>query len=432
MNLWNFYKQYTHPLSFALADASRTGVLMDEKARDELIKKTKARIIIIQKELNELVGREINPNSSQQVQSLLYDELKFPSIYKKRADGGQTRTTDEEAIRKLEKRYSNEPVLGKIIDYRKASKLISTFLDVKIDDDGRMRTSYNPSGTEFSRISSSQNLWGGGMDLQNIPVGGSRGVENIRYLFIAGDGNVFVKGDLKQAETMAVAHILLRIGDDTLYNLYLDKSFDIHRWGASSIFGKPENEISNYERKVGKLGNHSGNYMAGPGVLQAKALKDGIEGIDYAMAQRILQTRHRAIPGLRKWWSDVERKLRQTRTITTCLGRRHIFFGRLDSSETIRSAVAFEPQSDVGDVCNTIFHRLRRKFISDGELLCKPILQVHDEVVVECPAGRASYVTNAFRVTSRIPLPICKDVEPLIIPLEVSIGKNWRDCKEIE
>lgn len=436
------YSDHVHPLAFALSDASRRGVLVDKAARDELVVSAKKTIETVQKEINDLAGRELNPNSSQQVQKLLYEELMFPTIYK---DG--VSTANEEALRKLEKRYPNEKLLAKIIEYRKSSKLMSTFLDVNVDEDGRMRTSYNASGTKTGRISSSQNLWGGGMNLQNIPVGKSRGITNIRHMFIAGENNVFVKGDLRQAETMVVAHILFRLGDAVLYNLYSKGDFDIHRWMASFIFDKSESEVNSYEREVGKLANHSGNYCAGPRVLQAKALKDGIEGIDYPVAQRILEARHEAIPGLKGWWADVERKLRQTRTLTTCLGRRRIFFGRLDDNATIRDAVSYEPQSTVGDVCNIIFTRLHETFCGDSfgghtkektgmgssrrslssSLEIWPILQVHDEVIVECPEGRSDDVARAMQRAAIVPLQI--NDEPLIIPIDVSVGRNWRDCK---
>lgn len=417
-----FYFNNTHQLAFALSDASRTGVLVDDKARDELVVDTKKRIESIQLEINALAGKVLNPNSTQQVQKLLYGELKFPTVFKDNRP-----TADEEALRKLERRYPKEKILSKIIEYRKAYKLSSTFLDVNIDDDGRMRTSYNASGTKCARISSSKNLWGGGMNLQNIPVGRGRGIANIRYIFVASKKKVFVKGDLSQAEARAVAEILYRIGDPTIHDLYKDPSFDIHKWKATFIYNKSVEEISKPERDVGKLDNHSGNYCSGPNVLVKRALKDGIDGIDYAFAKEITAARHRAVPGLRVWWADVERKLRQTRILTTCLGRRRIFFGRLDDNATIRDAVAWEPQSIVGDVCNIIFTRLHDVFESSRLFTASPLLQVHDEVVVECLSKDVDYVAQEMRNAAIIPLYI--NEEPLIIPIDISVGKNWRDCK---
>ena len=346
--------------------------------------------------------------------------MKFPKVFK-----DSKPTSGEDALRKLERKYPNESVISDILTFRKTSKLISTFLEAKFDEDGRMRTSYNTSGTETGRISSSKNIWGTGMNLQNIPVGKTKGVENIRHLYIAGKGNVFVKGDLSQAETRVVAEILKRVGDETLSNLYKDSNFDIHKWMAGFIYNKLECDVSKEEREVGKLANHSGNYGAGPKVLMARALKQGVKGIDWNTSQKILDARHRAIPGLRIWWRSVEAQLLKTRTITTCFGRRRIFFGRLDDS-TYREAYAFEPQSLVADVCNSVFTSLSNTLDSD----CWPLLQVHDEVVIECPKDKVDYVVDSFTKASFIPLFI--NEIPLIIPIDISIGPNWRDTTPYE
>lgn len=271
--------------------------------------------------------------------------------------------------------------------------------------------------------------------------------------------NVFIVGDLSQAEARVVAECLKRIGYPKLHNLYKDKNFDIHRWAAAPIFNCSESEVTKYQREVGKLSNHSGNYGAGPRVLVDKALKDGLKGIDYRFAKHILEIRHEQLPGLKKWWKDVEKQLNQTRTLTTCFGRRRIFFGRLDES-TFRDAYSYEPQSTVGDVCNTLFRLLWNKFrreewsdilssfwspsrksdsLKGGQSLDvyrrlrpTPLIQVHDEVVVRCPniPELVDYAIDEFRKAANIELYICKD-EPLIIPLDLKIGPNWKDTKDV-
>lgn len=423
--LWQTYRNHVHPLAFALAAAQDRGVLIDKAARSELVTKFKKKVVDTQAKVNALIGRELNINSPKQVKELLYDEMHLPTIYKK----GNI-TTDEDALLRLHKQYPDEPVLNLIITYRKDSKLISTFLEAETDEDGRMRTSYNVSGTKNFRISSSKNLWGSGTNLQNIPIGRRPGVENIRHIFISSPGCSFVKGDLSQAETMAVARILCRYKDYTLWNKYVNEpDFDIHKWAASPIFRVPEADVNDYQRAVGKLANHAGNYCAGPQVVQTAARKYAIEGIDYQMAKKIIDTRRAAIPGLVKWWKDVEVTIRRTRTMTTCLGRRRLFFGRFDDNATIRDAVAFEPQSVVGDVCNTIFRRLY--VISRcSKLLWLPVLQVHDEVVVETPDEHIEEVKREMRKAAIVPLYLNGvEMEPLIIPIDISVGKNWRDCK---
>lgn len=417
--LFDFYRENTHRLAFALTKAQNIGVLIDKERQAVLISESERELRDLKVDLSDLTNQDFNPNSPKQVSDLLYRDMKFPVIYNK--DG--VSTVEEEALRRLSKKYPNEIILTSIIKYRKISKLISTYLKVSADEDGRMRTSYNASGTKGGRISSSKTIWKTGMNLQNIPVRESKGIKNIRDLFVAGEGNVFVKGDLRQAETMVVAHILRRLGDNTLYNKYQDPLFDIHKWGASGIFEIDESAVVEDQRDIGKLGNHSGNYMAGPRVLMSEGAKRGVD-VSYELAKRVLSARARDIPGLTIWWRDVDRRIRSSRTLTTCMGRRRLFFGRFDDA-TLRDAVSWEPQSTVGDVCNRIFKRL-----SEGlKKGCEPLLQVHDECVVECPERDAEYVVEEMRKAANIVLFVSD--EPLLIPIDVSTGVNWKDCKEI-
>lgn len=263
--------------------------------------------------------------------------------------------------------------------------------------------------------------------------------------------NVFIVGDLKQAEAMIVAHCLRRIGHPKLYDLYQIPGFDVHRWAASPIFNCTEKDVTKYQREVGKLSNHSGNYGAGPRVLVDKALKDGLEGIDYPFAKRILEIRHEQLPGLKAWWKQVEFQLQQKRSLTTCFGRRRLFFGPINES-VLRDAISYEPQSTCGDVCNTIFRRLfsirlepSRSMQSESDYSCLeewkdvpksflpfPLIQVHDEVVLRCPniPEIVKLAIEEFKAAAIVPLQICEDI-PLIIPIELKIGPNWKNTKEI-
>jgi len=412
--MMNLYK-HINDLAIALTRIQERGICIDDDARKAMLEEQNVKLDKILKDISNVAGGSFNPNSPKQVKELLYDKLKFPIVYK---DGKET--TGEAALKKLAKRYPKERVLNDIVAYRKTSKLINTFLDMNLDADGKMRTSYNASGTKSGRISSSKTIWKTGMNLQNIPVGKAKGVESIRHLFIPSKGKIFVKADLVQAEALVVAEILSRHGDPTLAELHKNKDFDVHRWMASHIFNKPESEVTKHERNIGKLANHSGNYGAGPKVLTDKAAKEDIEGIDYRMAKRILEVRHRAIPGLKKWWRYVERKVRETRTLTTCFGRRRIFFGRMDES-TFRDAYSFEPQSVVGEVTNRILTKIELNPNSKLTLL----LQVHDEIDGECYERDLDEVVKEIKAAATVPIYI--NESPLIIPVDIEVGKNWGD-----
>lgn len=418
--LYDTYSNKIHPLAIALAETQDRGVLIDLKAREEIRMKVTARIKETEEAIKAIAGADLNPNSPKQVNELLYDKMKLPVIYKDNKP-----TTDEEAIKKLFQRYPGEPILKLILSYRKDTKLISTFIDVPVDEDGRMRTSYNPSGTDTFRISSSRNIFGKGMNLQNIPKGKRAGIENVRNLFVADPGKTLVKGDLVQAEAMVVAWILTRYGDKVLYDKYRAGKFDIHKWAAGPVFGCSESDVTKWQREVGKIANHAGNYCAGPRVIQSTATKWDVDGVDYQLAKRIVDTRRSTLPGLERWWSDVECRIRSTRTITTCLGFRRQFFDRPESCTSV--AVAFEPQCIVGTLCNEIFTSLWRAGF-------ETLLQVHDEVVIQVDDNPATITAavKAFIAAAKIPLAINSAIEPLMIPIEVSVGKNWRDCEVVE
>ncbi len=410
-NLQDFYYQRLQPLAEALTRAQSRGVLVDKEYCSKLIKNYESRRGVAEVWIRNLSGNKtLNVNSHPQLKRTLYTDLGFKPVTNK---AGRV-STDEECLKKLANRYPQEEIFQYILEYRHCGKMLD-FLSSKTKPNGRMPTSYNASGTTTGRISSSRTIWGEGMNLMNIPL-------DLRAIFIAQPGCSFVKCDLSQAEAMVVAELLKRHGDPTLWERYQDPRFDIHTWLASKIYGKPENEIMKQERQVGKIGNHSGNYRAGPKVLEKVAITYGIPGITYNAAQEILNARGKALPGLALWWKWIEEELARTRTLWTCLGRRRIFFGRLDHA-TYRDATAHEPQSTVGDVNNIIFTRLHQELEED----CWPLLQVHDEVVVECPDNKIPHVIETMRRVGNIELWINKD-KPLIIPLDISVGKDWSNC----
>jgi len=180
-NMTDYYFNHRHPLVLSLADAQYEGIDWDNERCKELIVEQEARLKSYQEIIDSIAKEEVNVNSPAQMKQLLYTKMGFPKVVK-----DDKVTTDEKALRALERKFPDEPILDAIIMYRKTSKLISTYLKAKTDEDGKIRTSWNPSGTESGRISSSKTIWKTGLQMQNIPKGISRGVTNIRDIFIAG------------------------------------------------------------------------------------------------------------------------------------------------------------------------------------------------------------------------------------------------------
>ncbi len=419
-NLSRFFFDRIMPLTKVLNQVQQNGVLIDETRRAKFKIEAEEQVKKAQEELNVAAKREVNPNSPKQMKELFYKDLLLPKQYGK----SEALTTDENAIRKLIKMRPDCKVLHATIKYRKAQKLLSTYLGLKTSEDGRMRTSYNASGTKSGRLSSSKNLFGEGTNLQNIPAGKGQDMISLRPMFVAKPGHVILKGDLKQAETMVVAHILHRLGYHQMYSLYQSSSFDVHKWTATSCFNVSIDSVTKNQRNIAKIVNHSGNYMSGPRVMMATGLKYGVE-LSFAEAKRLLMAKRAQVEGLLDWWNWVKKELATCRTLHNCHGRRRLFFGRTDDSMTLRDAVSWEPQSTVGDLTNIILCRLN-SMLPDYS---RPILQVHDEVCIETPEDKVQETAEIFTKAADFPMLVSQNA--LTIPLELSFGPSWGEQQEL-
>ncbi len=412
----SLYFNHVHHLAVALTKAQRIGLLVDVKTRDALRIENEKTLQEIETAVEKIAGKKININSPKQLKELFYDQLKFPIQYTKEG----VITTNENALKTLKKRYPDERVLSEVISHRKLAKITNTYLKAELSRDAVFFTSFDASGTDTGRISSSKTIDDTGGNLQNIPI-------KLRSLFIPRKSRIFINLDLSQAEARVVAECLKRCGYPKLSDRFRDPSFDVHKWAASGIYGIREDDVTYEQRQIGKLQNHSGNYQAGPYVLVSQGLKRGVQvngrDINYTDAKRILEARHASLPGLKVWWRDIESRIASTRTITTCLGRKRFFFGRVDNT-LLRVATAFEPQSTIGDVCNQIFWKHSEQ-LPEG---ARTLNQVHDSILVECFIHQIGLVVEMMKRLSQIPLFVSD--EPIIVPIDISVGYNWKDLTD--
>ncbi len=409
LNVWDFYRNLAQPAMVALARAGNRGVLIDLEAREKLRIETEAKLEVTKTGLSRGLGKDFNPNSHKQVKELFYDDYKIPPI---RHPKTQQVTANEEALEKIAEKYPrHKELIDLILSYRGDTKLLGTFINSELNEEGRFPTSYNATGTKTGRISSSKTIDGLGGNHQQSPRG------PFRRIFIAPPGKVLIKADLSQAEARVVAWVA---GIESLIEKFQDPSFDVHTYNASLIFGISLDKVTKDQRTSGKSSLHSANYMGSP----ATAVKHA--KVSYQVAKHALDRYKASIPELERWWSRVEDEIGATRMLRTPLGRLRIFMGRLNR-ETIRSAVAFVPQSTVGDIINRAFFILSNKLPPK----CFPILQVHDEIVVEALEEDVSWCVALIRDCLQIPILIEGIKQPLKIPCEIKIGPNWFDMKEI-
>lgn len=416
MELGEFYRhQYNDPM-LALTRAGNRGVKIDvqEKERRKELISLEVKELTSKIEGKTWVG--FNPNSTQQKQTFLYEKLKLPIQFKRNPKTKENRpTTDVKALDQLAGKFPQHREIFQLFLDHSAKEALLGFLNRGVGEDGRIRTHYNVGGTDTRRLSSSEPLFEIGTNLQNIPRG------EFRRLFISEEGYSLLKADLSQAEFRAVVWFA-RI--QRIIDLYQGNPFfDIHKWNAATnIFLKPEGEVTKIERKLAKDGVYGGNY-------KMRARKAAlVYKMPVETAELILARYYKNVPEIQRYWTETEELLRATRSIESPLGSKRIFYGRLDE-DTFRAAYSYRAQELVASIINRAFALGDEIF---DPLQCHPLLQVHDEIVWQV---RDDFIPTAIPIIKNImeyEIPIIGVSTPLIIPVEMSVGKNWFDQKEVK
>jgi DNA polymerase-1 len=404
-NQLDFYYEYVHALVSPLLDMQLRGIRFDSEARNRARKQYRYELSKLAHTLEEQVGHPLNVASHPQMTKWLYEELGLPKITKKRKDtGARTLAADEEALNELYKKHE-VPAIKTILEIRERSKILSTYLDVKLDADKRIRCSYLITGTETGRLSSRSTSRRTGTNLQNIPPG------IVRRLFLADEGKILVNADLSQAEARVVAYLS---GEERLIRVF-EEGGDIHKKNAANIFGKEEKEITDKERQMAKRVVHASNYGMGPQTFARTA------DIALSDAKRLLNQYFATYPRIRIWHMDIKAQLKRTRMLVTPLGRKRTFFNRWSES-VVKEGLAFIPQSTVADIVNQGLIEAHQRGL---ELLT----QVHDSIMIQCKESNLQGNIEVLRKCLTRPIEIGGKV--LTIPVDFKVGSNWEDMKEL-
>ena len=410
-SLWTFYKTHCEPAMIAYTRAQNRGIPTDETERARLLERETKKLNTAKEQVTKTVGFDLNPCSPKQVQEWLYVKKGVP-VHRNRKTNKPS--CGEKILLSIRSKIpALAPAINQILDYRSAKKMIGTFLEKELID-GKTYTTYNVVGTVTGRLSSSQNIWKEGVNITQTPK------SNMRRMFIAPSGYVWIHSDLSQAEARfvfwdaGVYRIIERYMDDPL--------FDIHTWNASeNIFKIPENEVTPEQRQLSKVGVHGGNYALG--------IKTASEtfNISYQQAKEAIYGYQNGIPEIKQWWDRIEAEVTSTRTLHTPMGRRRQFLGRLDNN-TFRSAYAYRPQSTVGDLVHRAFtycdiHLPKNSF---------PLVPVHDEINILSPEKDVEQCVEVLKKAYHHPLTFEGVKYPLNIPVEISTGPNWWDQEKVK
>ena len=404
------------------------------KADIEGIKAEQTRMIneaeVLKEKLNSLAGRTLNANSPKQLKEFFYVEKGYPP-YKKRGTGGIT--VDEMALKRLSRKGSEEAKT--IMEIRKLIKLAGTYLSPnKFDDDGRIRCSYNPVGTRYSRLSSSQSIFGKGMNMQNWP-------HSLRQFLHPDEGYCYFSFDLSQAENRIVAYV----GNIHEMIEAFETGKDVHSLTASLISGIPYDEVKQQDdedvcapmgdgsktwRFWGKKANHGLNYDLG---FKSFALYYEIPERD---AKYIVEKYHQGYPGVRQsFHAHVRASLRKNRVVENLMGRRTLFLDAWGDN-LFKEAYSCIPQGTTGDVINE--YGLIHIYYNEHQFgPVELLLQVHDDIGFQIPlsVGWEEIARMLTDIKSSLETPLKTHTgREFTIPADLTYGPslNKRTCAEIK
>ncbi len=408
--LWKLYSEVEVPLIPVLADMEINGILVDRAGLAELRKEFAKRLEKLEREIFELAGHEFNIKSTKQLAEVLFQELNLPQLKKTKKKTGYS--TDVEVLKSLAKIH---PLPEKLLEYRNLSKLKSTYVDgleKEINPEtGRIHTSFNQTVTATGRLSSSE------PNLQNIPVRTEEG-RRIRALFVASKGNLLVSADYSQIDLRVLAHYS---EDENLIKAFRAGE-DIHRRTAAQIFDVEPEFVTMEMRRVAKTVNFGIIYgMSAYGL--AKEL-----GIGRKEAKRFIDTYFDKYPGVKKFMTRIVEKARRQGFVETILGRRR-YIKEIKSRNRIirqfaeRTAINTPIQGSAADIIKLAMLKAAERF-REKEPETRLLLQVHDELIAECPEAEHETTASLLKETM-------EGVVDLLVPLKVAVGwgKNWDEIK---
>ena len=406
LNLTKLYEEIELPLCPVLAEMERSGVLVDRKA---LVAFGEALAQGIEKDqalIYELAGEEFNINSTQQLGRILFDQLGLPPVKKTKTGY----STNADVLEKLK----DHPLVADVLTYRQYAKLKSTYADgllKVIDPDGRIRTSFQMTVTATGRLSSTE------PNLQNIPTRTELG-SKMREMFVAAPGHVLVDADYSQIELRLLAHIS---GDTAMQQAFLSGA-DFHTVTAARVFHVPQDQVTHQMRSRAKAVNFGIVYG-----ISAFSLSQDI-GVTVQEAKEYMDRYFATYTGVKQYMTDVVDKAREQGYVETLWHRRRALPELKSSNFNMRSfgervALNMPIQGTAADIIKLAMVRVHSRLAREG-LAARLIMQVHDELIVECPEEEAPRVEALLQQEMQ-------GVAELSVPLlaEAHTGRNWLAAK---
>ncbi len=401
------YQEIEMPLIKVLGDMELAGIKLDTEVLNKIKIHLEKEVKQLEKEIYELAGETFNIGSPKQLGVILFEKLKIDSKPKKTKTGQYS--TSEETLKK----YHNQPIIQKILEWRSLTKLISTYVDALPKyinpETGRIHTHFNQGITATGRLSSTN------PNLQNIPIRTSWGRE-IRKAFVAEDGYKLLSADYSQIELRLIASFSR---DPEMLKAF-DQDEDIHRATAAKVFGIPLEEVTKEQRSYAKSVNYGIIYG-----LSAHGLSQQT-GLSRTESKKLIDTYFETYPTLKDYIKQQIDKARESGYVETIFKRRRYLKDIHSRNAVVRSAaernaVNAPLQGSAADIIKKAMIHIHEKL--SGKYQTRMLLQVHDELVFEVPEPELEAVSKLIKTEMEnvVELPV-----PLIV--DIGVGDNWYEA----
>ncbi len=398
------------PLVLQLDRMERAGFLVDRDVLTSMHEDFEHKLEALSMKIYDAAGMTFNILSPKQLGQVIFEHLGLPSG---RKNAGGTYSTDSDELMRLSDRH---PVVSSILEYRQISKLDSTFIVGLLREinptDGRIHSSFSQAMTSTGRLSSAE------PNLQNIPIRTELG-RLIRKAFIAPEGYMLLDADYSQIELRLLAHLSR---DENMMNAFLNNE-DIHTNTAASIFKVPKEMVLPHMRSAAKTVNFSIVY----GISDFGLSQD--LGVSFQEAHTYIEKYYARYPQIRAYLDSLKEIGYEKGYVETLFGRKRILRELTSPNRNVRmfgerAAMNTPIQGTAADIIKIAMNKVSDD-LREAELDARLILQVHDELIIECSENDVSAASvilkNAMENAASLTVPLVS---------EVRVGKSWYQCKE--
>ena len=395
------------PLINVLAEMEFSGIQVDLEGLKRLRDRLESEVSNVRKKIHQLAGQEFNVNSTKQLQQVLFTDLNLEPRKK-------TKTGFSTDAQTLEKMKGDHPIIEELLEYREVEKLRSTYgqgLLNEVGSDERIRATFHQTVTATGRLSSVS------PNLHNIPVRTEKG-KVFREVFVAQNNHRLLVADYNQIELRCIAHLS---SDPGLINAFNDGQ-DIHTATAAQVFGVNDADVTKAQREKAKMVSYGLAYG-----MEAYGLAQRL-GIENKEAAKILNDYFSAFPSVKEYMDKAVNQAKEKGFTETLFGRKRKIPELKSSNSRVRGAAERQAmnagiQGLAADIFKVALVNLNKR-LKDDNLDSAIILQVHDEVILECPMDELAHAKE-------LTLAEMESAFDLKVPLEVhmSSGVTWAEAK---